>query len=53
MDLQMKEKPDFNKILKIVESVHKEALDLEVYGKEPLYGLETDIWVANNAGKTF
>jgi hypothetical protein len=50
-----REKPDFYKNLKAVEYMHKEALGLGVFGKDPLFGLETDIKVAkvvNNAGKT-
>ena len=39
-------KPDFYKNLKIVEELHKEALMLKVFAKEPLRGIETDIIVA-------
>lgn len=55
-EIKRRERPDFYKNLKAVECLHKEALELGVFGKEPLFGLETDIKVAevvNNAGKAF
>jgi len=47
------ERPDFYKNLKIVEALHREALQFKVFGKDPLDGIETDIHLAkaiNSAG---
>lgn len=55
-NLKKEAKPDFYKNLKIVEELHKEALMLKVFVKDPLRGIEIDIIVAkviNCAWKTY
>lgn len=49
------QKPDFFKNVKIVEELHKEALDLGIFRKNSLDGIDVDIRIAkaiNNVGKT-
>jgi hypothetical protein len=45
-NLKRNTKPDFYKNLRIVEELHREALMLNVFGNDPLEGIETDIMVA-------
>ncbi len=45
-NLKREKKPDFYINLRIVEELHKEALMLKVFAKEPLKGIETDIMIA-------
>jgi len=45
-NFKKEEKPDIYVNLRIVEELHKEALMLKVFAKEPLKGIETDIMIA-------
>jgi len=49
------QKPDFYKNLVIVEEMYREALNLGVFGRDPLDGLEVDLKIAriiNHVKKT-
>jgi hypothetical protein len=45
-DLIRGKKADFEQNLKIVEALHEYALELGVFGKHPLDGLEVDLRIA-------